>query len=79
MIEDQYWKESARQLAEIFSCIPGFQLSDLGDDAQKFLAAYVPVVKAWDERIESLRAAYVKKGATEFKTIYDAYLENYTV
>jgi len=57
---EEYWAITAKNLAGLFSCIPGFKLSDLGDDPQKFLAAYVPTSSLWDERAEHLRQYFVR-------------------
>ena len=73
--DDPFWIHGARRLAELFACIPDLKDSDLGDDPQRFLAAYVPAPGSWDERTERLRSSFVEMEEKPFRGIYDTYLE----
>jgi hypothetical protein len=75
VIEEPYWRNSAKQLAALFARIPGLKDSDLGDDPQRFLAEYVPPARVWDQRTEDLRARFLSMGEPQFRGIYNTFLE----
>ena len=71
--EDPFWVESARGLARLFEQMPDVNPSALGNDAQKFLASYVPT-GPWDKRSESRRNFFADMEEKAFRGVYQTYL-----
>ncbi len=75
MAEEQFWINSAKELARLFAYMPEVRPSELGADAQKFLETYKPASKLWDEQAEDLRKSFVYMSPQEFVSTYETYMD----
>jgi hypothetical protein len=71
-----YWQQSARRLGKVLARIPDIKLTTAADDVQKVLREYVAPPGAWDEETEMARGNLASIGRTEFKSVWETYLEN---
>jgi hypothetical protein len=73
---DPYWDNAATMLKKLLAAIPGVDVAAISDDPQAFLAAYQPAPGQWTDEQESARKIFLKMGRTQFKGVWDTYLEN---
>lgn len=72
-MSEDFWHESARELAVLLSSMHNVDPYNLGENPQKALAAYRPRPGMWTEKEKALHQQFVKMDRTTFLTIYDTF------